>query len=142
MASSREEQRKQKIPKGSYLQEGAVNLWGIGESPSGTTQRTNQDHLMEQVVNRENMLMACTVSRGAAGVDGMEIKSLRPFLLDNWTHIRNQLLNGTYQPKPVRRVRNPETRRRNTVARNSNGAGPLDPAGSSTSLNPDFDPTF
>jgi RNA-directed DNA polymerase len=47
-------------------------------------------------------------NKGAAGVDGMEIKSLRPFLLNNWTYIRNQLLNGTYQPEPVRRVEIPK----------------------------------
>jgi RNA-directed DNA polymerase len=118
MASSREEQREQKIPKGSYLQEEAVNLRGTGEVPSSPTARpkeptreVRQDLLMEQVVDRENMLTALhrvERNKGAAGVDGMEIKSLRPFLLDNWTHIRNQLLNGTYQPQPVRRVEIPK----------------------------------
>jgi retron-type reverse transcriptase len=95
---------------------------------------------MEQVVNRENMLMALRrVERNkvAAGVDGMEIGSLQPFLLDNRTHIRNQLLNVTYQPKPVRRVEIPK-RRSSTAVRNSNGVGPLDSVGSSTSLDIDL----
>ncbi|MCL6627152.1 MAG: group II intron reverse transcriptase/maturase [Alicyclobacillus shizuokensis] len=68
-------------------------------------------NLMEQVVERENMLLALhrvEENKGAAGVDGMEVKSLRPFLKEHWDRIREELLQGTYQPSPVRRVEIPK----------------------------------
>lgn len=118
MASSREEQRQPNIPQGSYPQEETVNPWEIEEVPSSSQARTKEptrevryDHLMEQVVERNNLLQALyrvEKNKGAAGVDGMAIKSLRPFLMDNWIRIREALLNGTYQPLPVRRVEIPK----------------------------------
>ncbi|GMA66276.1 hypothetical protein GCM10025859_67670 [Alicyclobacillus fastidiosus] len=76
-----------------------------------TTREENGIALMEQVVERENLLEALRRverNRGAAGVDGMEIKSFRPFLMDNWQRIREDLLSGTYKPMPVRRVEMPK----------------------------------
>lgn len=118
MASSREEHRQQNIPQGSYFQEEAVNPWGIEEVPSSSPARAEEltrearyDHLMEQVVERNNLLQALyrvERNKGAAGVDGMAIKSLRSFLVNNWTRIRNELLSGNYQPLPVRRVEIPK----------------------------------
>lgn len=118
MASSREEQRQPNIPQGSYLQEETVNPWGIEEVPSSSPARTEEltrearfDHLMEQVVERNNLLQALyrvERNKGAAGVDGMAIKSLRSFIVNNWTRIREELLNGNYQPLPVRRVEIPK----------------------------------
>jgi RNA-directed DNA polymerase len=118
MASSREEQRQQNIPQGSYPQEETVNPWEIEEVPSSSTAQTTEparevryDHLMEQVVERNNLLQALyrvERNKGAAGVDGMAIKSLRSYLIDNWLRIRDELLNGTYQPLPVRRVEIPK----------------------------------
>lgn len=118
MTSSREEQRQPNIPTGSYLREEAVNPWEIEEVPSPSpaqliepTRELRYDHLMEQVVERNNLLQALhrvEKNKGAAGVDGMAVKSLRSYLLDNWSHIREALLNGTYQPIPVRRVEIPK----------------------------------
>jgi len=67
----------------------------------GTTQ------LMEAVVERSNMLAALhQVERneGAAGVDGMTVGDLRAYLQEQWPEIRERLLLGSYEPKPVRRV--------------------------------------
>lgn len=118
MESSREEQRQQNIPQGSYPQEETVNPWEIEEVPSSSSARPKEptrelryDHLMEQVVERNNLLQALhrvERNKGAAGVDGMTIKSLRSFLMNNWQRIRDALLNGTYQPLPVRRVEIPK----------------------------------
>lgn len=66
---------------------------------------------MEQVVERQNMLSALRrveTNKGAPGIDGITIASLRAFLIEQWPEIRKQLLNGTYQPKPVRRVEIPK----------------------------------
>jgi RNA-directed DNA polymerase len=118
MASSREKNRQPKIPTGSYPQEEVVNPRGTEEVPSFSPARTNEPtreaygiDLMEQVVERGNLLSALhrvEKNKGAAGVDGMEIKSLRSFLMEYWVSLRNQLLQGTYQPSPVRRVEIPK----------------------------------
>jgi retron-type reverse transcriptase len=66
---------------------------------------------MEKVVERSNMLRALhrvESNKGAAGVDGMEIKTLRPYLKEHWPRIREELLKGTYRPQPVRRVEIPK----------------------------------
>lgn len=118
MASSREKQREQKIPEGNCLQEEAVNTRGTEGVPSfspaqtrATTREENCMHLMEQVVERQNMFSALRLvesNKGAPGTDGMTTESLRSFLKEQWPEIREQLLNGTYQPKPVRRVEIPK----------------------------------
>jgi RNA-directed DNA polymerase len=76
-----------------------------------TTREENCTHLMEQVVERQNMLSALRrveTNKGAPGIDGITTASLRAFLIEQWPEIREQLLNGTYQPKPVRRVEIPK----------------------------------
>jgi len=49
-------------------------------------------------------LQAVEANRGAAGVDGMEVGQLRGYLREHWVEIREQILNGSYEPRPVRRV--------------------------------------
>jgi RNA-directed DNA polymerase len=66
---------------------------------------------MEVVIERENLkkaLARVTRNKGAAGVDGMTIGELPAYLKDNWLAIRAELLEGTYQPQPVRRVEIPK----------------------------------
>src|SRR5215471_163868 len=47
-------------------------------------------------------------NRGGPGVDGMSVVGLKDYLKQHWSAIREQLLNGTYEPKPVRRVEIPK----------------------------------
>ena len=47
-------------------------------------------------------------NKGSAGVDGMTIDDLSAYLKKHWPVIREQLLSGTYEPKPVRRVEIPK----------------------------------
>lgn len=71
------------------------------ENPTGTGQ------LMEEVCERKNLLTALKrvkSNKGAPGVDGMTVGELPKFLKKHWPSIREQLLNGTYKPKPVKRV--------------------------------------
>jgi RNA-directed DNA polymerase len=63
--------------------------------------------LIERMLERGNMLkalQAVEANRGAAGVDGMEVKQLRSYLREHWVKIREQILSGSYEPRPVRRV--------------------------------------
>jgi RNA-directed DNA polymerase len=67
--------------------------------------------LIEHVVRRENLVAAhARVVRngGAPGVDGMTVDELMPYCRQHWARIREQLLNGTYVPQPVRRVAIPK----------------------------------
>src|SRR5580698_4113620 len=74
------------------------------ESPA----RTNR--LMEEVCERENLkeaLQRVKANKGSAGVDGMTVGGIADYLKQHWSAIREQLFNGTYEPKPVRRVEIP-----------------------------------
>jgi group II intron reverse transcriptase/maturase len=61
---------------------------------------------MEQVVARGNVRAALArvrENRGSPGVDGMTVEELPQYLMEHWEEVREQLLGGTYQPKPVLR---------------------------------------
>ena len=76
------------------------------ESPAATTM-----HLMEEVCERENLVRAwqrVRGNKGAPGVDGMTIEDAKSYLREHWPELRSQLLGGTYQPQPVRRVEIPK----------------------------------
>ena len=69
------------------------------------------DRLMEEVVERENLkkaLKRVKANKGSPGIDGMTVKELPEYLKENWPAIREQLLEGTYSPQPVRRVEIPK----------------------------------
>jgi RNA-directed DNA polymerase len=66
---------------------------------------------MEEVCERENCeqaLKRVKANKGSAGVDGMTVQQLPEYLKQHWPAIREQLLSGTYQPQPVRRVEIPK----------------------------------
>jgi RNA-directed DNA polymerase len=75
------------------------------ESPAST------NRLMEEVCERENLkeaLRRVKANQGSAGVDRMTIGGIAGYLKQYWPAIREQLLNGTYEPQPVRRVEIPK----------------------------------
>ena len=75
------------------------------ESPAST------NRLMEEVCERENLkeaLRRVKANKGSAGVDGMTVGGIADYLKQHWPAIREQLLNGTYEPRPVRRVETPK----------------------------------
>src|SRR5229473_653452 len=79
-----------------------------GEAPTLTSGevRSGSDQLMEQVVARGNVRVALArvrENRGRPGVDGMTVEELPQYLMEHWEEVREQLLGGTYQPKPVLR---------------------------------------
>lgn len=63
--------------------------------------------LLVQALARENMQRAwkrVKANKGAAGVDGLDIVQTGDYLKHAWPAIKQQLLDGTYRPQPVRRV--------------------------------------
>ena len=66
---------------------------------------------MEEVCERENLeraLQQVKANKGSPGIDGMTVEELPGYLQQHWPAIREQLLNETYEPKPVRRVEIPK----------------------------------
>ena len=71
------------------------------ESPAGSRQ------LMEEVVERENLIKALKqvqANKGSPGVDGITVDELPGYLERHWKAIGEQLTSGTYKPQPVKRV--------------------------------------
>ena len=67
--------------------------------------------LMEEVVSYQNIGPAAKrvrSNKGAPGIDGMGVDELGGWLREHWPGIRKQLLAGTYEPSPVRRVMIPK----------------------------------
>ena len=67
--------------------------------------------LLQAALTTENLRRAfkrVRANKGAAGVDGLDINQTSSYLATAWTQIREQLLSGTYRPKPVRRVTIPK----------------------------------
>src|SRR5216684_5887539 len=82
-----------------------------GTEPSGAMNGTENpastNRLMEDVCERENLKAAMRrvrANQGSPGVDGMTVIGIKDYLKQHWPTIREQLLNGTYEPKPVLRV--------------------------------------
>ena len=66
---------------------------------------------MEEVCDRENLERAwkrVRRNKGGPGVDGMTIDDATDDLREHWPSIRSRLLDGTYQPQPVKRVEIPK----------------------------------
>jgi RNA-directed DNA polymerase len=108
--------------------EGRVAMPGAAKPGSGRKSRGGKDgasrvtakrghsrpetlQLMEAVVERENMKTAwlrVKGNKGAAGVDGMSVDALLPYLREHWPTIKEDLLADKYQPSPVRQVEIPK----------------------------------
>jgi RNA-directed DNA polymerase len=108
-------------PKNQYKQLPlAFMTEGRGEPPDADREGTESltakrgpedpatgESLMEEVCERENLEDAwhrVRSNQGSPGVDGRTIDETRDYLREHWPIIREQLLNGTYRPQPVRRV--------------------------------------
>jgi RNA-directed DNA polymerase len=78
---------------------------------SGTEHPARTDRLMEEICEPENLkeaLRQVKANKGSAGIDRMTVDQLADYLKQHWPAIREQLLSGTYEPKPVRRVEIPK----------------------------------
>jgi len=99
------------IPEGSGRKPRGT---GVGAS-SATTREENvyqeRERLMEVVVERGNMTAAykrVVRNKGVAGVDGMNVDELKPYLAREWERIKSELLEGVFTPQPVLQVEIPK----------------------------------
>jgi RNA-directed DNA polymerase len=100
----------------SFTRSGEACGTGRGETESplaahDTESPANTNRLMEEVCERDNLkeaLRQVKANKGSAGIDRMTVGQLPDYLKQHWPAIREQLLNGTYEPQPVRRVEIPK----------------------------------
>ena len=81
------------------------------QTAHATESPATANRLMEEVCERANLreaLRRVKANKGSPGVDGMTIDEITEYLKQHWPAIREQLLSGTYEPKPVRRVEIPK----------------------------------
>jgi RNA-directed DNA polymerase len=68
-------------------------------------------NLMEEATDRDNLnraLRRVQANRGAAGVDGLSVDDLEAWLAEHGDAFIASLLDGSYQPRPVRGVQIPK----------------------------------
>jgi RNA-directed DNA polymerase len=74
-------------------------------------QRALTNQLMEQICDPKNLIRAyrrVRANKGKPGVDGMTVQQLADWLRENHAALTASLLDGTYQPQPVRGVQIPK----------------------------------
>jgi RNA-directed DNA polymerase len=91
---------------------------GRAKSPIGGvgSRRVNERRSLdlisvESVAKRENMLSAwrqVKANKGAPGIDGISIEKFPSYTHENWEGMKQSLLEGEYQPSPVKRVEIPK----------------------------------
>lgn len=114
---SRDEQRQQPTSNEGSRQRVAVKPQGYAGAPSSSAAQIepsshgDQTDLLEKMLGRDNLFLALKRVKqngGAPGIDGMAVETLPSYLKENWVQVKSQLLAGTYQPTPVKRVEIPK----------------------------------
>lgn len=80
--------------------DGGDGVWRADRGPA-------LDNLMARILERDNVKRAwerVKSNKGAPGSDGMSLKDFPTYAREHWSEIRQSLLDGRYQPRPVRRV--------------------------------------
>lgn len=119
MASSKDMRLRQKIsnyescPKKVAVQpQDYSGASSISVAQTKTNFREMQYRLLEEILARQNMLKALVrveANKGAAGIDQMEVSSLRSYLIDEWQLVKSLLLSSTYSPRSVRQANIPKS---------------------------------
>ena len=103
--------RKVEIPEDSRKETGGTGLGrGRERQASAAAEDTSPPEttmLLEEVLRHENLKRAyhrVRSNKGAPGIDGITVDDLKPCLKEHWPRIKEEILTGTYQPQPARRV--------------------------------------
>lgn len=93
---------------------GGTKACGFEEQQTSVTNQDQRDlavELMEEICNPANLNQAykrVKANKGAAGIDGMTVDQLKPYLLKHGKELKQQLLEGNYQACAVREVEIPK----------------------------------
>jgi RNA-directed DNA polymerase len=94
--------------------DGGTEAGGCEESQASAAldqARALPDQLMEEVTRTPNLIEAINrvrANKGSAGVDGMTVDELLPWVRQHLQEFVESLQKGTYQPQPVRGVQIPK----------------------------------
>jgi RNA-directed DNA polymerase len=97
--------------EGSEASGGAAEGTETLRTERATESPAVNQQVMEAVCERENLreaLQRVKGNKGSPGIDGMTVEQLPDYLKQHWPAIREQLLSGSYQPQPVKRVEIPK----------------------------------
>jgi RNA-directed DNA polymerase len=86
--------------------EGGDGVWRADIEPA-------LDNLMMRILERNNVQRAWArvkSNKGAPGSDGMTLDDFPGYARAHWSEIRQSLIDGSYQPRPVRQVVIPKPR--------------------------------
>ena len=84
------------------IPKGGVNMGHVLDTPDPN------GNLLEQILSRPNMLNAwkrVKANKGAPGIDKMSVDDFFGLDCEDWDRIARSILDGSYQPFPVLRVR-------------------------------------
>jgi len=102
--------KAERLERAGKVGDGIAEDTGAGRqatTASGEKAGEGDRGLMEEVLRRENLKEAyrrVVRNKGAGGVDGRSVDDLEPQIRTDWPEIREQLLSGSYEPSPVRKV--------------------------------------
>lgn len=105
----------QEQPRHDDTGEGGTGTGASVESQASTASdpaHALTDRLMEEVCQRDNLNQAyrkVKANKGASGIDGLTVGDLLAWLVEHKQQFITSLLNGTYQPQPVRGVQIPKS---------------------------------
>lgn len=94
-------------------QEGHLEAYASSRITENNITNTNlsTERLLEKILDKDNMNQAfkkVKSNKGAGGIDGMEIDELLTHLKEEGQNLVQTIMEGKYQPKPVRRVEIPK----------------------------------
>ncbi len=98
--------RQLELPLGDRGETPRAERSAEAQAATHASERSGTSDLMERVCERANLqaaLKRVRKNKGNAGIDAMTVDELPEHLRKSWPDLREQLLTGTYQPRPVRR---------------------------------------
>lgn len=119
MKDKREYENGRQLQIEDYLQENMLETEGNVEVPSvlvvsdegKVDTKTVNNELLEKILSKDNMNLAykrVKANKGASGIDGKTVDELLQYLKENGKQIKEDIRNGRYNPKAVRRVEIPK----------------------------------
>ena len=109
---SAKHQKSAKAERSSVTPGEAERGEGSGEARRVRPARADSGRaLLVQALTRENLVRAwqrVRANAGSAGVDGLSVGQTAEHLKVHWPQVKEQLLAGTYRPRPVRREQIPK----------------------------------